>query len=50
MIPSIGYAGIGACLPSRILTNHDLETIVDTSDDWIRRRTGIRTRHILGES
>jgi len=33
-------------VPSRIMTNHDLESIVDTSDEWIRSRTGIRERRI----
>lgn len=36
--------GVGACLPDKIITNHDLEKIVDTSDEWIRTRTGIRQR------
>lgn len=38
--------GTGSCLPKRILTNEDLEKIVDTSDEWITTRTGIKTRHI----
>jgi 3-oxoacyl-[acyl-carrier-protein] synthase-3 len=38
--------GIGAYYPSRILTNQDLERIVDTTDEWIRARTGIRERRI----
>ncbi|MFQ5720573.1 MAG: beta-ketoacyl-ACP synthase III [Acidobacteriota bacterium] len=38
--------GTGAAVPSRTLTNKDLERIVDTSDEWIRTRTGIRERHI----
>lgn len=41
--------GWGKYVPERIVTNHDLERIVDTSDDWISRRTGIRERHIAGE-
>ena len=45
----IGYLGVGAYLPPTVLTNHDLEKIVDTSDEWIQRRTGIRERHILAE-
>ncbi|TAL85496.1 MAG: 3-oxoacyl-ACP synthase, partial [Rhodanobacter sp.] len=36
----------GSALPERIVTNADLEKIVDTSDEWIRTRTGIRQRHI----
>ncbi len=37
----------GSYLPSRILTNHDLEKMVDTSDEWITQRTGIKVRHIV---
>jgi len=39
-------AGTGRYLPERVLTNADLEKMVDTSDEWIRARTGIRERHI----
>ncbi|MEK6596669.1 MAG: beta-ketoacyl-ACP synthase III [Pseudomonadota bacterium] len=38
--------GTGSYLPEKILTNHDLESMVDTSDEWIRTRTGITQRHI----
>ncbi|MGO8798576.1 MAG: beta-ketoacyl-ACP synthase III [Roseiarcus sp.] len=38
--------GVGAYLPERVLTNAELETMVDTSDEWIQQRTGIRQRHI----
>ena len=38
--------GIGSALPEKIVTNDDLAKIVDTSDEWIRQRTGIVTRHI----
>ena len=38
--------GVGAYLPRRIMTNADLARIVDTSDDWITERTGIKQRHI----
>ena len=41
--------GTGSYLPEKILTNHDLEKIVDTSDEWIRSRTGITQRHIARE-
>ncbi len=37
---------IGAYVPEKILTNKDLEKIVDTDDEWITKRTGIKTRHI----
>jgi 3-oxoacyl-[acyl-carrier-protein] synthase-3 len=40
--------GWGHCLPERILTNKDLETLVDTTDEWIRTRTGIRERRVAG--
>ncbi len=42
--------GIGAYAPKRILTNQDLEKMVDTSDEWIVQRTGIHERHIADES
>ena len=43
--------GTGSFAPERVLTNHDLEQIVETSDEWIRTRTGIKERHITeGES
>jgi 3-oxoacyl-[acyl-carrier-protein] synthase-3 len=41
--------GTGSYLPERILTNTELETMVDTSDEWIRSRTGIEKRHIAAE-
>lgn len=42
----IKIAGTGSYAPERIITNDDLAEIVDTSDEWIRTRTGIRQRHI----
>ena len=44
--PAIGIVGIGSAVPDRELTNLDLERMVDTSDEWIVERTGIRTRRI----
>jgi len=41
--------GVGSYLPARILTNADLALMVDTSDEWIVQRTGIRARHIAAE-
>lgn len=41
--------GTGSYLPERVLTNQDLEQTLDTSDEWIVSRTGIRERHIAGE-
>ncbi|MDI3538491.1 MAG: 3-oxoacyl-[acyl-carrier-protein] synthase [Bacillota bacterium] len=40
--------GWGKALPERVLTNHDLEQMVDTSDEWITSRTGIRERRVAG--
>ena len=40
-------AGTGSYLPEKILTNADLEKLVDTSDEWIRTRTGISRRHVV---
>ncbi|MBC7279987.1 beta-ketoacyl-ACP synthase III [Hoeflea sp.] len=48
MIRSV-VRGFGAHLPERIVKNRDLEGVVETSDDWIVQRTGIRQRHIAGE-
>src|SRR6266481_4860474 len=42
--------GIGAYAPKRILTNEELERMVETSDEWIVQRTGIRERHIVDEN
>ncbi len=44
-----GIIGIGSFAPKTVLTNADIEKIVDTSDEWIVTRTGIRERHIIGE-
>lgn len=43
----IGIIGVGECLPKKILTNQDLEKMVDTSDEWITTRTGIKQRRIV---
>ena len=48
MIRSV-VRGFGTSLPKRVLTNGELESMVDTSDEWIVPRTGIRQRHIAGE-
>lgn len=42
--------GIGSYLPPRVLTNSDLEKMVDTSDAWITERTGIKSRHIAADN
>ena len=48
MIRSV-IKGVGSALPARIMTNADISKIVDTNDEWIVERTGIRARHIAGE-
>ncbi len=49
MVLRSAVVGCGAYLPERILTNQDLARMVDTSDEWIVQRTGIRERHIAAE-
>ncbi|MCA9600331.1 MAG: ketoacyl-ACP synthase III [Myxococcales bacterium] len=44
--PASRIAGTGAYVPEKILTNFDLEKVVDTSDEWIRERTGIKERRV----
>src|SRR5437870_10032584 len=44
--PPISITGLGAYAPERVLTNDELATLVDTSDEWIMARTGIRERRI----
>ncbi|MEZ5343420.1 MAG: beta-ketoacyl-ACP synthase III [Acidimicrobiales bacterium] len=50
MMPSVGlrFSGVGAYLPPTIVTNDDLSATMDTSDEWIRERTGITERRIGG--
>ena len=45
----VRIAGTGSYLPEKVLTNADLAKLVDTSDEWIRTRTGITRRHIASE-
>ena len=42
-------AGVASCIPKKIVTNVELESLVETSDEWITKRTGIRTRHVAVE-
>jgi len=42
--------GLGAYLPEKILNNHDFESMVETNDEWIVRRTGVRERHISAKN
>lgn len=46
---SVGIIGTGAYLPEKVLTNADLEKMVDTNDEWIVSRTGIRERRIAAD-
>jgi len=48
--PKARIAGLGKYLPQRILTNADLEKLVDTSDAWIQERTGVRERRIAADN
>ena len=43
---SIGIVGVGSYVPEKVLTNDDLSKLVETSDEWITERTGIKERHI----
>jgi len=45
---AISITGLGAYVPERVMTNDELSTMMDTSDEWIRERTGIRERRIAG--
>lgn len=49
-MPKTMLHGIGRAVPERVLTNQDLEKMVDTTDEWIRTRTGIERRHIADDS
>ena len=42
-------AGTGSCLPEKVITNQDFEKVLDTSDQWIRERTGIRERRMVAD-
>lgn len=48
-VPSVHLAGLGACIPEKVVTNEDLAQIVETSDEWIRSRSGIAERRLAGE-
>tara|TARA_B110000116_G_scaffold221043_1_gene199402 strand:+ start:1716 stop:2708 length:993 start_codon:yes stop_codon:yes gene_type:complete len=50
MAHSVTISGTGSYVPEKILTNHELEAIVDTSDEWIRSRTGIKERRIASDT
>jgi 3-oxoacyl-[acyl-carrier-protein] synthase-3 len=46
----VGIIGVGEYIPKKVLANADLEKMVDTSDEWITTRTGIKTRHIAAKN
>ena len=50
MAHSVTISGTGSYVPEKILTNHELEEIVDTSDEWIRSSTGIKERRIASDT
>ena len=43
-------AGTGSYLPERVMHNKEFEELLDTTDEWIRERTGIRRRHIAADN
>ncbi len=47
---SVGIIGVGKYLPEKVLTNSDLEKMVDTTDEWITTRTGIKERHLADKN
>ena len=47
--PRAGVTALGAYAPSKVVTNHDLEKVMDTSDEWITTRTGIKRRHVAAD-
>jgi 3-oxoacyl-[acyl-carrier-protein] synthase-3 len=49
MLAPVSITGIGKCVPEKVVTNDDLAQIVETSDEWISKRTGIRSRHVAVE-
>ncbi|MFB7779504.1 beta-ketoacyl-ACP synthase III [Streptomyces bauhiniae] len=49
MARSAVLCGLGAWVPPHVVTNDDLAALLDTSDEWIRTRTGIRQRHVIGD-
>jgi len=49
MLAHVTIAGIGKCVPEKMVTNVELESLVETSDEWISKRTGIRSRHVVVE-
>jgi 3-oxoacyl-[acyl-carrier-protein] synthase-3 len=50
IVPKVELVGTGRCTPTKVLTNADFEAMVDTSDEWIQERTGIRERRISSDT
>ena len=48
-MPNSRIAGTGSYLPEKVITNQDLEKVMDTSDEWIRERSGIKRRHVAAD-
>jgi 3-oxoacyl-[acyl-carrier-protein] synthase-3 len=49
MLNKVKILGAGHFLPEKVLTNQDIEKMVETSDQWIMERTGIRLRHVAAD-
>lgn len=49
MLAPVSITGIGKCVPEKVVNNDDLAQMVETSDEWISKRTGIRSRHVAVE-
>jgi len=49
VLAPVSITGIGKCVPEKVVTNDDLALLVETSDEWISKRTGIRSRHVAVE-
>ncbi len=49
MLAPVSITGIGKCVPEKVVSNDELTAIVETSDEWISKRTGIRSRHVAVE-
>ncbi len=49
MLAPVSITGIGKCVPQKVVTNDELTRLVETSDEWISKRTGIRSRHVAVE-
>ena len=48
-VPEAHIIGLGHYVPENVVTNDDLSKLMDTSDEWISTRTGIKKRHVVGD-